>query len=156
VIVARDFEKMFEGVAGRGRLAAAARILHSLGHDLDPGLNEAHLIWTVIFCVKLKNAQVAITAQTPNQKLLAYMFPSIWNSASSRISPRNIEASVEFEKSMPEALSGESMGAPPIIIVPPISIFAVLKKCSLICRGSYPAWDSGVGKGHEVGKLLGN
>jgi hypothetical protein len=156
VIVARDLEKMFEGVAGRGRLAAAARILHSLGHDLDPGLNEAHLILTVIFCVKLKNAQVAITAQTPNQKLLAYMFPSIWNSASSRISPRNIEASVEFEKSMPEALSGESMGAPPIIIVSPISIFAVLKRCSLICRGSYPAWDSGVGKVHEVGKLLGN
>jgi hypothetical protein len=78
--------------------------------------------------VKLKNAQVAITAQTPYQKFRAYILPTTWNSVSSRISPRNIEAWVEFEKSIPEALSGESVDAPPIVIVAPMSISAVLKR----------------------------
>ena len=68
-----------------------------------------------------------MTAQTPYQKFLAYMFPSIWNWLSSKISPKNIEASVLFEKSIPEAFRGESVWAPPIIIVFPISMLAVTR-----------------------------
>jgi hypothetical protein len=75
----------------------------------------------------LKKAQIPITTHTPYQKILAYMFPSTWNAVSSKISPRNIEAWVEFEKSIPEAFRAvPSVGAPPIIIVSPISILAVI------------------------------
>jgi hypothetical protein len=70
-----------------------------------------------------------MTAQTPYQKFLAYMFPSTWNWLSSKISPKNIEASVLFEKSIPEAFKGESVGAPPIIIVFPISMLAEIRIC---------------------------
>lgn len=75
-----------------------------------------------------------MTAQTPYQKFLACMFPSIWYWLSSKISPKNIEASVLFEKSIPEAFRGESVGAPPIIIVSPISMLAVIRIPS-ICEG---------------------
>ena len=72
-----------------------------------------------------------MTAQTPYQKFLACMFPSIWNWLSSKISPKNIEASVVFEKSIPEAFRGESVGAPPITIVFPISMLAVIRILSI-------------------------
>jgi hypothetical protein len=114
VIVAMELETMFEGVAGRGRFAAAARSLWRVS-SFSKGDLEAYLDLTVSFCEKLKKAQVAMTAQIPNQKFLAYMLPSTWNSVSSRISPKNVEACVTFEKSTPDALRGEPESAPPII-----------------------------------------
>jgi hypothetical protein len=87
-----DFENKLEGLAGRGRFAAAARILSQLVKRLFGSQAQIYLILKVIFCVMLKKAQIAMIAQTPYQKFLAYMFPSIWNWLSSKISPRNIEA----------------------------------------------------------------
>jgi hypothetical protein len=85
-----------------------------------------NLILAVVFCTTLKKVHTAITAQTPYQKFLAYMFPSTWKTVSSRISPRKLAAWVEFEKSTPESLSGAYVEAPPIGMVSPISMLAVV------------------------------
>ena len=119
-----DFENMLVGVAGRDRFAAAARNLQQSVRRNSHAEQRVYLILNVTFCTTLKKEQVAMTAQTPNQKFLAYIFPSTWNTVSSRISPKKFAASVLFEKSMPEAFSGASDEAPPIDI--DISMMAVL------------------------------
>lgn len=156
---AKPLEKIFEGLAGNGRFKAAARILVLVSiasyprapiiHVVGPWPNASDIVFVVetqkksewnylslnVICCRILNTEnKPIRTTTPYQKYLACLFPSTWNSVSSKISPRKSDAWVELEKSTPVSFSGVPDDAPPIGIVEPISIlFRTASGRSMFC-----------------------